>query len=184
MEWLMNPWPWYIGGSLVALVMVALIILGKTFGFSSNFRVMCAAMGAGKSASFFRFDWRAQQWNLLFLVGTVLGGFLSVQFLSNGTPPELADATVKRLEELGVFSAGTSYLPTELFGEWSLRNIGIWSIGGLMIGFGTRYAGGCTSGHAISGLSNLQWPSLVAVIGFFIGGLFMVHLIFPMLFQG
>lgn len=180
----MNPWPWYVGGSLVALVMVALIKLGKSFGFSSNFRVMCAAMGAGKSVEFFRFDWRSQQWNLLFLVGTVLGGFLSAHFLSNGAAPDVAEATRLRLEELGIYSAGSSYLPTEIFGDWSLRNIGIWAVGGLLIGFGTRYAGGCTSGHAISGLSNLQWPSLVAVIGFFIGGLFMVHLLFPMLFKG
>ena len=57
------------------------------------------------------------------------------------------------------------------------------AVGGFLVGFGTRYAGGCTSGHAISGLSNLQLPSLVAVIGFFIGGLVMTHLIFPYLYS-
>lgn len=50
------------------------------------------------------------------------------------------------------------------------------------MGFGARWAGGCTSGHAISGLSNLQLPSLVAVLGFFAGGLLMTHLLFPLLF--
>lgn len=182
MEWLMNPWPWYVGGALVAFVMIALIWLGKTFGFSSNFRTMCAALGAGKTCDFFRFDWRAQQWNLLFLLGAVVGGFISVQFLSNGTAPQLAESTIAQLHEQGFMSAGEAYAPTELFGSWSWHNILLWAIGGLLIGFGTRYAGGCTSGHAITGLSELQWPSLVAVIGFFIGGLLMVHVLFPLIF--
>jgi uncharacterized membrane protein YedE/YeeE len=50
-------------------------------------------------------------------------------------------------------------------------------VGGVLIGFGTRYAGGCTSGH-VSGLSNLQIPSLKAVIGFF-GGLIMSYFYSP-----
>lgn len=182
MEWIMNPWPWYVGGILVALVMIALIKLGKTFGFSSNFRTMCAALGAGRSSDFFRFDWKAQQWNLLFLLGSVLGGYIAAHFLSNGAPPALADGIIDKLHAAGFASAGSSYSPTELFGEWSLKNMSIWAIGGLLIGFGTRYAGGCTSGHAISGLSDLQWPSLIAVVGFFIGGLMMVHLFFPFIF--
>ncbi|MCY4780456.1 YeeE/YedE thiosulfate transporter family protein [Sphingobacterium sp. UT-1RO-CII-1] len=182
MEWLMNPWPWYVGGAIVAVVMLLLILLGKTFGFSSNFRTMCSALGGGKSCEFFRFDWKSQQWNLMFLLGTIIGGFLSVQFLSNGEAPDIATATVEKLHNLGFASAGTSYYPTEIFEIWSLKNIAILAIGGILVGFGTRYAGGCTSGHAISGLSDLQLPSLIAVIGFFIGGLVMVHVLFPLIF--
>ncbi|HLS95168.1 MAG TPA: YeeE/YedE thiosulfate transporter family protein [Sphingobacterium sp.] len=183
MEWLLNPWPWYIGGALVAAIMLSLIWLGKSFGFSSNFRTMCAALGAGKSCEFFRFDWKSQRWNLLFLLGAVIGGLLSAHFLSNETAPAVSLETVRSLQDYGINSAGKSYYPTELFDVWSLKNIVLFVVGGLLIGFGTRYAGGCTSGHAISGLSNFQLPSLVAVAGFFIGGLLMVHVVFPLIFS-
>lgn len=182
MELLMGPWPWYVGGAIVALVMVALVFLGKSFGFSSNFRNICSMIGAGKSCSFFDFNWKSQQWNLLFLVGAVLGGFLSANYLSNDQIPAISDTTVTQLRGMGFESAGTAYAPTEIFGDLSVKNIILLAIGGLLIGFGTRYAGGCTSGHAISGLSDLQWPSLVAVMGFFIGGLIMVHVLFPFIF--
>ena len=182
MELLMGPWPWYVGGAIVALVIVALVFLGKSFGFSSNFRNICSMIGAGKSCSFFDFNWKSQQWNLLFLVGAVLGGFLSAHYLSNDQIPAISDTTVTQLRGMGFESAGTAYAPTEIFGDLSVKNIILLAIGGLLIGFGTRYAGGCTSGHAISGLSDLQWPSLVAVMGFFIGGLIMVHVLFPFIF--
>lgn len=178
----MGPWPWYVGGSIVALVMITLILLGRSFGFSSNFRNICSALGAGNTCSFFDFDWRKQTWNLLFLVGAVIGGFLSAHFLSDNQAPNISVQTISKLKELGIESAGEVYSPTEIFEELSLKNILLLSIGGLLIGFGTRYAGGCTSGHAISGLSDLQLPSLIAVIGFFIGGLVMVHLLFPLIF--
>ncbi len=182
MEIILGPWPWYVGGTLVALVMVALVFLGKSFGFSSNFRNICSMLGAGKTCSFFDFDWKTQRWNLLFLVGAVLGGFIAANYLSTDQIPAINSETIADLNALGFASAGEAYSPTELFGNWSTKNMVILAIAGLLIGFGTRYAGGCTSGHAISGLSNLQWPSLVAVIGFFIGGLFMVHLVFPLIF--
>ena len=182
MEWLMNPWPWYVSGSLVGLIMLTLVWLGKTFGFSSNFRTICAALGAGKSCSFFQFNWKAQQWNLLFLLGAVIGGFLSAHVLSNGVAPAISESAILQLDSMGIDGAGKSYFPHELFASFSVKNLLIWSIGGLLIGFGTRYAGGCTSGHAISGLSDLQLPSLIAVIGFFIGGLLMIHLLFPLIF--
>ncbi len=182
MDLIMGPWPWYVGGALVALVMIALIFLGKSFGFSSNFRNICSAMGAGNTCSFFDFDWRKQKWNLLFLVGAIIGGFVSANFLSANQVPEISETTISQLKGLGFDSAGSAYAPTEIFENLSLKNIILLAIGGLLIGFGTRYAGGCTSGHAISGLSDLQWPSLVAVVGFFIGGLIMVHVLFPLIF--
>ena len=182
MNWIFEPWPWYIGGPIIAFVMIALIYLGKSFGFSSNFRTLCAAIGAGKSCSFFDFNWKSQQWNLLFLVGTIIGGYLAANFLSNNQIPEISAHTIAYLKSLGFESVGQSYSPTEIFETLNFRNILILISGGLLIGFGTRYAGGCTSGHASSGLSALQLPSLIAVFGFFIGGLIMVHLLFPIIF--
>jgi len=182
MDLIFGTWPWYIGGPIIAFVMISLIYLGKSFGFSSNFRTLCAAMGAGNSCSFFDFNWKSQKWNLLFLVGSVIGGYIAATVLSDNQIPEISSYTTQYLQNLGFNSVGNSYSPTELFNEMSVKNIAVLIIGGLLIGFGTRYAGGCTSGHAISGLSALQLPSLIAVIGFFIGGLVMVHLLFPLIF--
>ena len=182
MEFILQPWPWYIGGPIIAIVMLLLVYLGKSFGFSSNFRNLCAFLGAGKSCAFFAFNWKTQKWNLLFLVGTIIGGLVSVTFLSNNQIPAISEQTILQLNDLGFESAGKAYSPTEIFETMSVKNILILLVGGLLVGFGTRYAGGCTSGHAISGLSDLQLSSLIAVIGFFIGGLIMTHLIFPLIF--
>lgn len=182
MELLFSTWPWYVGGPLIALVMLALLWLGGAFGFSSNFRTICSALGAGKTCDFFDFNWRSQLWNLLFLVGSIIGGFIAAHYLSKDQIPPISEETIFALKNMGFESAGAAYSPVEIFDNYSLKNIILLLIGGLMVGFGTRYAGGCTSGHAISGLSNLQWPSLVAVIGFFIGGLLMVHVLFPLIF--
>nr|WP_317632038.1 YeeE/YedE thiosulfate transporter family protein [uncultured Flavobacterium sp.] len=182
MDFIMQPWPWYVGGPLIGLIMLLLILSGKSFGFSSNFRTICSALGAGKTCEFFDFDWRTQKWNFLFLVGAVLGGFVAYHFLSNNQIPAISEQTITDLQALGFNSAGKAYAPTELFGELSFKNVIILLAGGILAGFGTRYAGGCTSGHAISGLSDFQLPSLIAVIGFFIGGLVMAHLLFPLIF--
>lgn len=182
MDWIFEPWPWYIGGPVIAFVMMALLYLGKSFGFSSNFRTLCAAMGAGKTCSFFDFNWKSQKWNLLFLTGAIIGGYLAAHVLSGNQVPEISEYTVRYLHDLGFDSAGKSYSPPELFETFNVKTVAVLIIGGLLIGFGSRYAGGCTSGHAISGLSDLQLPSLIAVTGFFIGGLIMVHVLFPLIF--
>lgn len=185
MEHILEPWPWFVSGPLIALVMFSLIYFGKTFGMSSNLRTFCAIGGAGKKVKFFDFDWKAQQWNLVVVLGAIIGGFIAHQFLSVPTNIDLNPKTVKDLSLLGFDNAGQSLLPSELY-SWdavlSLKGILILIIGGFLVGFGTRYAGGCTSGHAITGLSSLQRPSLIAVIGFFIGGLTMIHLLFPLIF--
>lgn len=181
----MNPWPWYVSGPLIALVMYLLIYFGKTFGMSSNLRTFCAIGGAGKRTEFFNFDWRAQRWNLVVVAGAILGGFIAHQFLSAPIAIDLNPQTVEDLSNLGFTDAGDDLLPPELYSFEALSQpkvLTILIIGGLLVGFGTRYAGGCTSGHAITGLSSLQLPSLIAVIGFFIGGLVMIHLIFPLIF--
>ncbi|MBR9845787.1 MAG: YeeE/YedE family protein [Algicola sp.] len=185
MQFILEPWPWYVSGPLIALIMFSLIYLGKTFGMSSNLRTLCAIGGAGKKVKFFDFDWKSQRWNLIVVLGAIIGGFIAHQFLSVPTNIDLNPETIKNLSKLGFDNAGQSLLPAELY-SWdavfSLKGILILTIGGFLVGFGTRYAGGCTSGHAITGLSSLQLPSLIAVIGFFIGGLIMIHLLFPLIF--
>ncbi|WP_316815288.1 YeeE/YedE family protein [Pedobacter nyackensis] len=183
-ELIKQPWPWYFSGLMIVLIMLMLIFWGKSFGFSSNLRTICTIAGAGKRNSFFNFDWKSQRWNLLFLVGAVLGGWLSANFLSNPAALDLSAATVTDLKALG-FSFKGGLNPDELFSVAALSDPKVWLlllVGGGLVGFGSRYAGGCTSGHAISGLSNLQLPSLVAVVGFFIGGLIMTWGIMPLIF--
>ncbi len=185
MNWIYNPWPWYVGGPMIAFIMFLLLMTGKNFGMSSNLRTLCTLCGAAKTSSFFKFNWKTQRWNLIVVLGTIIGGYIGSQLLSKDSTVTIHSDTIKDLQEIGFQSAGTSYLPEELFNNTILTNpttLLLLSIGGLLVGFGARYAGGCTSGHAISGLSNLQLPSLIAVIGFFIGGLTMIHFIFPLIF--
>lgn len=180
-DFLKQPWPWYFSGTMIVLIMLILLFFGKSFGFSSNLRTMCSMAGAGKKVKFFDFNWKNQIWNLMFLAGSVLGGFIATNYLSGPAPLQLSATTIEDLQQLGVsFDGGLN--PSGLFSLEAmkdLKTLAILLVGGLLVGFGSRYAGGCTSGHAISGLSNLQIPSLVAVIGFFIGGLLMTFLIMP-----
>jgi uncharacterized membrane protein YedE/YeeE len=182
LELIRQPWPWYVSGAAIAFVMVLLLYYGKSFGFSSNLRTICSVAGAGKKVEFFDFDWRTQKWNLLFLAGSVIGGIISATILKSPAPLHLSTNTIKDLHSMGIHFDG-QLNPSQLFSmkALSLKNGLIMFIGGLLVGFGSRYAGGCTSGHAISGLSNLQLPSLVAVAGFFIGGLIMTHFLLPLI---
>jgi hypothetical protein len=183
-ELITQTWAWWFSGAMIASIMFFLLYFGQSFGFSSNLRTICAAAGLGKKTKFFDFNWKAQTWNIVFLIGSIIGGYLASQFLSSGQPVEISAATINDLSKMGI-AAPESLQPKELFGleaVFSLKGFLILAFGGLMVGFGSRYAGGCTSGHAISGLSNLQLPSLIAVIGFFIGGLAMTYLIMPLIF--
>lgn len=184
-EFIQQPWSWWFSGVVISAIMFILMFFGKSFGFSANLRTICAASGAGKKVAFFNFDWKKQIWNLVFLVGAIIGGFIAKEFLTTENyAVAIADSTIDDLAALG-FSAPTSVQPSELF-DWSalftLKGFLVLAIGGLMVGFGARYAGGCTSGHAISGISDLQIPSIIAVVGFFIGGLIMTFLLFPIIF--
>ena len=183
-EFLTNTWPWWFSGAIIASIMFAMLFFGQSFGFSSNLRTICSAAGLGKTVKFFDFNWRGQIWNLMFLLGAIIGGFIANQFFSNGMPIEISSNTISDLNKLGI-AAPTSVQPDELFSfeaMFSLKGFLILAFGGLMVGFGSRYAGGCTSGHAISGLSDLQVPSLIAVVGFFAGGLIMTFFILPLIF--
>ncbi|MUV02254.1 YeeE/YedE family protein [Flavobacterium rakeshii] len=177
-------WPWYVSGFLIGTVMLALIYFGKNFGMSSNLRTMCTVMGAGKTADFFKFDWKTQRWNLTVVLGAMLGGFIATHYLSDGSGVSLNPQTVVELRQMNIDEPNGKLLPDALVSPEALQSpkiLLILLLGGILVGFGTRYAGGCTSGHAISGLSNLQLPSLIAVIGFFIGGLIMSWLLLPLI---
>ncbi|MGY3211283.1 YeeE/YedE family protein [Mucilaginibacter sp. HD30] len=184
LQLLKQPWPWYVSGLSIAMIMTLLLYYGKSFGFSANLRTMCTMAGAGKRVKFFDFDWKTQKWNLLFLIGSVMGGIISATLLRNDGPLQLSAATINDLSALGIHFDG-HLNPEQLYSiqALSIKNMILLLTGGLLVGFGSRYAGGCTSGHAISGLSNLQLPSLLAVIGFFAGGLIMTHLLFPLIFK-
>ena len=165
--------------------MALLLYFGKNFGMSSNLRTLCSIGGAGKFSDFFNFKWKDQLWNLTVVLGAIIGGFIATQYLSNDSLMDLNPKTVTELQNMGFQNVGASLLPNELFSLEALKSpktLIILIIGGILVGFGTRYAGGCTSGHAITGLSSLQKPSLIAVIGFFVGGLIMTNLILPLIF--
>lgn len=185
LEWLKHPWPWYVAGPLIGLTVPALLLLGnKTFGISSSLRHICAICIPAR-IPFFRYDWKKEAWNLFFVAGILLGGILAAQWLADPAPVQVHPRLSEELAAYGV----TDYngiVPRDLF-SWTelftLRGFIMIVVGGFMVGFGTRYAGGCTSGHAIMGLSNLQWPSLVATCCFMTGGFVMTWLILPYILQ-
>lgn len=185
MEFISQPWTWYVAGPLIAIILLLMNYFGRGFGVSSNLETFCTIGGAGKVSDYFKKDWKEQFWSLLFVIGIIIGGFISSNYLMPSEAIVLNPDTVKELAELGFADAGGSYLPTEIFATeniFSLKGFAILIGAGFMIGFGARYAGGCTSGHAITGLSSLQLPSLLAVIGFFVGGLIMTWFLIPLIF--
>ena len=186
-EFLSQPWHWSISGFMIAVVMFLLIYLGQKFGVSSSFQAMCSIGGAGKFFDYFDYDWKKQDWLLMFVIGAIIGGAIGVTLLASPDPVQISSATIADLNEIGISypkdtSEGKGFLPQDLMNFemlGTLKGFLLMVVGGFLIGFGTRYGGGCTSGHAITGLSNLQLPSLVAVIGFFIGGLITTFFVLP-----
>jgi hypothetical protein len=183
-DFLSQPWPWWVAGPVISLLMFSLIYFGNSFGFSANFRNICSILGAGKSCDYFDFDWKKQVWNLVFAAGAILGGFIASTYLTTDMAIQLSEATVTELQDFGIPNPGADIVPMSIFNFESLltlKGFVFIVLGGFFVGFGTRYAGGCTSGHAISGLSDLQPASLIAVIGFFIGGLSITYFVLPYL---
>lgn len=184
---LTKPWPWYVSGPLIGMFVPALLFVGnRTFGISSSLRHACAAVLPGR-VEFFRYEWRSVGgWNLAFALGIIVGGALASHALDSGAAIRISAAARSSIAALGIHDM-TGVMPPELF-RWSAlltwRGLVLIVGGGLLIGFGTAYAGGCTSGHAISGLADLQLPSLIAVLGFFAGGLISTWLILPHLLGG
>ena len=181
LEWIKQPWPWYIAGPLIGLTVPALLILGnKSFGISASLRHICAACFPA-NIPFFKYNWKKEVWNLIFVLGIFTGGFLALQFLANPNPIVINPKLATELSTYGITKID-GLLPSQLFNWHNLLTIKgfiAMIVGGFLIGFGTRYAGGCTSGHAIMGLSNLQPASLIATCCFMIGGFVMANFILP-----
>lgn len=182
-EFIRQPWHWSVAGVLIGLTVPALLILGnKNFGISANLRHICAAC-LPANIPFFKYDWKKEAWNLFFIGGVVIGGFIAAKFLSDPNDVQISPGLAASLSQYGITDL-SNMVPNQLF-NWStlfsLKGLFFFVVGGFLVGFGTRYAGGCTSGHAISGLSNLQWPSLVATICFMAGGFISANLIVPFL---
>ncbi|MBL7802558.1 MAG: YeeE/YedE family protein [Saprospiraceae bacterium] len=188
LQWISQPWPWYVAGPILAMIMFVLLWFGHEFGISENFRLMCAADGADDMNEFFKINWQAGEWNLLVALGAVFGGYIASHYLSTpeGNLAHISDATVASLQQIGIQVENGRVPLVPDFISWesifSWQGLLVIAGGGLLVGFGARYAGGCTSGHAISGLSALQLPSLIAVVGFFLGGLFMTYVLVPLIF--
>lgn len=180
-EFLKHPWPWYVAGPLIGLTVPALLILGnKSFGISSSLRHICAAC-IPANIPFFKYDWKKEIWNLFFVLGILLGGAIAIHLLANPDPVQVNPKLALELSRYGITNF-ENLVPQDVL-SWpalfTARGFIMMVAGGFLVGFGTRYAGGCTSGHAIMGLSNLQWPSLVATVCFMAGGFIMANLILP-----
>jgi uncharacterized protein len=180
MSFFSQSWPWYVAGPLIGLIVPLLLLIGnKTFGISSSLRHICASCLPGK-IDFFNYDWKKEIWNLFFVAGIALGGVIAFFVFPDykiTIHPDLAnDLADKGIKDY------SGLIPSDLFSWGNLFTVkGLILIvgGGFLVGFGSRYAGGCTSGHAISGIANLQWPSLVATCCFMIGGFIMSNFILP-----
>lgn len=185
-DWISQPWHWSISGAMIALVVFLMTWLGRSFGVSTSFKALCSVAGAGKRIPFFDIDLKNEHWRLTFVVGGILGAALAANFLNSPSAVGISQETVSYLEGLGLAypqadASGRGFIPTELFTFDSAKGVLLALAGGFLVGFGARYGDGCTSGHAITGLAHLQLPSLLTVIGFFIGGLLMTHFILPLL---
>lgn len=176
-----QPLPWYIAGPLIGFTVPVLLIIGnKTFGISSSLRHICASCVPG-DIPFFSYNWKKEMWNLFFVAGIFIGGVLSHLFLTNHQEILIQPGLQNYLAQFGIQDF-SGLVPKDLF-NWNslftLKGFLLMVVGGFLVGFGTRYAGGCTSGHSIMGLSNLQWPSLIATICFMIGGFISSWIIVP-----
>ena len=178
---LQGSWPWYVSGPIIGSMVPLMILVGnRSFGISQNLEHLCAiTQPRFIQVNFFKYNWKASVWSLVFASGVLAGGFLAAVVLPNPEPLQLSEAAHAMFNQLG-FARAVSYNPSEVFG-FTPNNILLLLLGGVFIGFGTRYAGGCTSGHAITGISTLQPQSLIAVMGIFSGGIFASHFIVPLI---
>jgi uncharacterized protein len=174
-------WPWYVTGPLIGLyVPIFYLLLNKHFGISSTFRDICAAC-MRPNLPYFRYPWKENRWRLVFVAGISIGAFLARETLAQPAAGQISDHTLSALAALGVRDIST-LVPADLFSSGSLTNLRTLLLtlgGGFLVGFGTRYAGGCTSGHSIHGIATFQPASVIATICFFLGGLFATFALLP-----
>jgi uncharacterized membrane protein YedE/YeeE len=185
-ETLSQPWPWWVAGPLIGLIVPLLLLIGsKQFGLSTSFRQICAATAPGQ-IEYFRYDWKRGMWRLALILGIIGGAAIGATWLASPDPViGISEATTSDLAALGITDF-RGMVPSEFIswdGLLTLPGFVMVVVGGFFVGFGARYADGCTSGHAISGLSTFQFSSLIAVLGFFAGGLVATHILLPLVFR-
>jgi uncharacterized membrane protein YedE/YeeE len=145
MDFILEPWAWYVGGPLIAISLLLYFYFGKNFGASTNFETLCTMAGAGMFSDYFKKDWKERDFALLFVIGLVIGGYLSSTYLIPNQQIDLNPTTVNELTDLGFSNVGAHYFPEEIFGEevfYTLKGFLILLVSGVLVGFGTRYAGG------------------------------------------
>jgi uncharacterized membrane protein YedE/YeeE len=184
-DWLHRPWPWYVAGPMIGLMVPLLLLLGnKSLGISSSLRHICAACIPTK-IPFFHYDWKKESWNLFFVGGVLIGGFVAVSFMGNHEASAISPQLLHDLKQYNI-TDDSGLIPASLF-NWhtlfTLRGFILMVIGGFLVGFGTRYAGGCTSGHSIMGISSGQTASIIATICFMAGGFAMTWLLLPFILR-
>ncbi|MBS1486171.1 MAG: YeeE/YedE family protein [Bacteroidetes bacterium] len=181
MELLYKPWPWYLAGTVIGLTIPLLLWMdNKRLGISSTLRHICAACAPG-TIPLFQYNWKKEIWSLFFVGGLIGGGLIGGWIFANPEPVAVSASTSAYFSSLGIVQ-NNQLMPTEFF-NWhtlfSLKGFLLMVVGGFLVGFGTRYAQGCTSGHGILGLSALQWPSLLATASFFLGGILFSRFVLP-----
>ena len=185
LELIKQPWHWAVAGTLIGLIVPTLLLIGnKKLGVSSSMRHLCAIC-IPKNIPFFNYEWKKEIWNLFFVVGILLGGFIAAQFLTNPNEIVIAESTKEILAGYGITDF-SQLMPTQIFSVeniFTLRGFFFFVVGGFLVGFGSRYAGGCTSGHSIMGIATFQLPSLLATCCFMIGGFFTANVILPIIFK-
>lgn len=159
----MEPLAWYIAGPLIGITVPVLLLLReKQLGISSSFRV--AGTLLLPKVNYFRYDRKKDEWQVYFVLGILIAALLIFNLTELGVPPE------------------TDALGKAIFQPYDLTYLPAFFAGSICIGFGARYANGCTAGHCIMGNSQLAFSSLVTTIFFFIGGLVATHFIVPLVF--
>ncbi len=180
-----QPWQWYVGGPLIGLMILALLwIENKPFAVAGSYRHLCAA-AVPAGIPFLKYNWKAEAWNLFFAAGIIAGGLIAGIVFAHSSHVAVSDATTRCLHNLGLHDM-SGFLPPELFSFAALKTIKGFIIvvaGGFLVGFGSRYAGGCTSGHSMSGISDLQWTSMLATAFFFAGGIFSAYVLLPLILK-
>ncbi len=183
--YIFQPWPWYVGGPLIGFIIILLQwVDNKPLAASSSYRHVCAATFPSK-IPFLNYNWKGEIWNLYFVAGILIGGFIAGYLLSQTGNVALTNKTAEQLQAMGLNDT-TGFAPAQLFSFKALATIPgfvVLVIGGFLIGFGSRYAGGCVSGHSMTGMSDLQWTSMLATCCIFAGGIFTAYILLPLVLK-
>lgn len=171
MEWLrLEQWsPYVVGAGIGILSWFAFLLSDKPLGCSTAFARssgMIEKLLRGKEAEqklYYQKFAPVIDWQWMLVLGLIIGAFISAKLS-------------------GQFQF--SWIPSQwqaMVGDAPLIRWIVALTGGIIMGFGARWAGGCTSGHGISGTLQLAVSSWLAAMSFFVGGILTAMLIFRIL---